>query len=486
MSIRKSLAYSLIDRYASLAINIVSTMILARLLTPDDVGAFSVTMVIIAMMANVRDLGAGQYLVQEKELTHERIRAVWAVQLGLGVLLALVVLALSVPASLFYNDTRVRDVMFVLAVGYLVNPFGSVTYAWLMREMRYDATAVIRLSYTLASAGTSIFLAWRGFGTMSLAWGSLAGTVANALVATLYRPHGYPWLPGLREVRKVLSFGTRITGSSLATTLAKGAPEFFLGKLQSLTAAGFYSRANGMVALFNRLVFDAASVVATSGFAKQMRESKDLREPFLLGTAHVLALCWAFAGALAFLASPLTRLLYGPQWEPSAELARWLAGALALAAPVPLCLSALTGTGAAALALRASLLSAAVAVPLYLLGASQGLQAMGAAALAAEGAGTLFWLGSARSVVGFSWSSLAVVAGRSAVVGACASVGPALVYAAYGRAQDRTVTALLLGAAGSAVGFLAGLLLARHPLLGELRRLLRRKAPEAHQAQPGR
>ena len=101
MSIRRSLVYSYLDRYASLVISIVSSMIIARLLTPADIGVFSVTMVLLAFVTTVRDMGAGCYLVQEKELTIDRIRAVWAVQLGLGVLLGLVVLIASIPVAMF-------------------------------------------------------------------------------------------------------------------------------------------------------------------------------------------------------------------------------------------------------------------------------------------------------------------------------------------------------------------------------------------------
>ena len=95
MSTRHSLFFSFLDRYASLAIAIVSSMVIARLLTPAEIGVFSVTMVLLLSVNTFRDMGASQYLVQEQELTIERIRAVWAVQLGLGFGLACVVLLLS-------------------------------------------------------------------------------------------------------------------------------------------------------------------------------------------------------------------------------------------------------------------------------------------------------------------------------------------------------------------------------------------------------
>ena len=84
MSTRKSIAISFLDRYFGLSIAVISSMTIARLLTPAEIGVFSVIMVLLTLVSTVRDMGTGQYLVQEKELTTARIRSVWAVQRGLG------------------------------------------------------------------------------------------------------------------------------------------------------------------------------------------------------------------------------------------------------------------------------------------------------------------------------------------------------------------------------------------------------------------
>src|SRR5262245_46862170 len=95
MSVRKALTFAFLDRYASLIVGLGASMVLARLLTPAEVAVFSIVAVLLGFLAAVRDLGAGQYLVREKELDAERVRAVWTVQLGLGVLLGCVVAAAS-------------------------------------------------------------------------------------------------------------------------------------------------------------------------------------------------------------------------------------------------------------------------------------------------------------------------------------------------------------------------------------------------------
>lgn len=250
MSTRKSLFFSFLDRYAGLAISVVSSMVIARLLTPSEIGVFSVTMVLLMFVATVRDMGEGQYMVQEKELTVERIRAVWAVQLGLGLGLACVVLLASYPVAVFYKEPRMREIMLVVALNYVINPFGSLTHAWLMREMRFETSALIRFSGGLCGALVATWMAWKNYGPISLAFGSLASTAVGAMMAIYFRPKFFPWLPGVGEIKRVLVFGSQLTASSIVAIMSNGAPELLLGKLQDLTATGLYSRSNGLVQMF--------------------------------------------------------------------------------------------------------------------------------------------------------------------------------------------------------------------------------------------
>jgi O-antigen/teichoic acid export membrane protein len=471
LSTRRSLAFSFLDRYASLAMGIVASMVLARLLTPSQVGQFSVAMVLIALLSTVRDLGAGQYLLQEKELTRDRIRAVWAVQLGVGVVLCGLVVLASEGVAAFYGEPAMIDVMLVLSANYLLNPFGSVTYAWLMREMRYDAVAIIRFSSTAVGALTAIVLASRGQGAISLAWGSACGTATTALVSVLFRPPGYPWLPGLREIRRVVSFGSKLTTSSIVAAVSAGAPEFLLGKLQGIAAAGLYSRANGLVSMFNRLVNDAVVPVVMSVFSREARESRGTGKAFVLAVSYITVLSWSFALGLALLAHPVIRLLYGDQWDQSVDPARLLAGALAFAALVPLCSAALVGVGAATQMLKATLVTGMSTVTVAAAGASWGLLPLGALLLVDAVFAAFVWLVITRPVVGFEWRELLPVLRASGVVAALSAVAPAAVLLVFGPYPHQSVLPVLLGVIGGTMGFLVGVRVTRHPLGEELQRL---------------
>lgn len=468
MSTRKSLVFSFLDRYASLAISVGSSMLIARLLTPAEIGVFSVTMVLLVFVSTFRDMGAGQYLVQEKELTTQRIRAVWTVQLGLGLALACLVLMASYPVSLFYNEPRMFNILLVVAFNYAINPFGSLTYAWLMREMRFESVALMRFTAALVGALVSAWLAWQNYGPISLAFGSLASTITNALIATYFRPKSFPWLPGISEIRRVLVFGSKLTASSIVSIVGSSAPELMLGKLQNLAAVGFYSRAAGLLEMFHRLFVEAVAVVCLPWFSAKSRENGSFAEPFLKATAYITAIGWSFCLAVLCLAFPIIRVLYGDQWDQSVDLVRVLSVATALGVPAALCKTALLSTGAVSAIARASVQSALQTVLLVALGASHGLMMLAFAMVISASITSLIWLRTTLKHLAFPFGGLLHMLIKSAAVALMSAIGPSAALWIYGPATNLYLYPLLIGGFGGLIGFIAGVTAFKHPLQEEI------------------
>ena len=468
MSTRKSLIFSFIDRYASLVITVASSMVIARLLTPAEIGVFSVTMVLLIFVNTMRDMNAGQYMVQEKNLTTERIRAVWALQLGLGLGLAILVLLVSNPVAAFYNEPRMRGIMLVVALNYAINPFGSLTSAWLIREMRFGSLALMRFTSVSAGALLSTGLAWQGHGPISLAYGSLCTTAVNAVVATFYRPKSFPWLPGLAEIKTVLSFGTKVTGGSFISQLALNAPELLLGKIQNVAAVGYFSRANGLVQMFFRLFVDAALNVCMPWFAKCLREDGVLATPYLKATAYLTVLGWPFCFGLACLAHPVITLLYGDQWGNSVDLTRILAVATAISVPASLGRTALLAAGKVNAVVKVTVLTAIPMIAAVLVGAFWGLLEVGYLLVLASIVNVVMWLHAVGVNLNISWRSTLKVFWCSAQVTALAAIGPALACLVYGLRPEQIVSPILLGGVLAGIGFIAGTFIFNHPVKTEI------------------
>lgn len=478
MNLRSSLLVFLLSRYVQLVLNLASSVVVARLLNPKEIGAFSLAMVLLSFVSIFRDFGASTYLTQAKELDSQKLRATMGLQLLMGVLLATLVLAASYPMSLLYREPSLTHLMPWIALSYLVSPFGTVTQALLQREMKFGAIAKIQVGAGLVSTVVSIALAASGFGATSLALGQLSSVLASVLLTQSYRPPDLPWRPSLKGSREILGFGGAVTLTAIVNTLVKGAPELLLGRLQSIYAVGLFARGQGMVMMFGRQLTDAVASVALPNFARIAREGGDLGSAFLHGTTYVCVVAWSCCAGIAVLAEPLIGVLYGPQWHEAVPLVRWVAGAYGVGLSVMLVSSALAAVGAVKEVAWATLASGVITVTAIAIGSVRGLEAVGVGLCLASFFHIAIFFGLAHARMAFSWSDLLAHGGRCAAVAGATSAAAAVVVHLPKPAAAAMWIDLLVGSFVGALAFCAAVGLVRHPLrqeliaaLGRLRRL---------------
>ena len=158
-SFRVSLAYSYLSKYLTLVIYFVTTIILARLLTPADIGIYTVASVFVGLGHLLREFGINNYIVQEKDLTTDRIRAAFTLNLLFGWSIALILYFTRTPIGSFYESEAVREVIGLLCINFLLVPIGAITFAYIRREMRFHHTLIIQVASALASSATGIIAA---------------------------------------------------------------------------------------------------------------------------------------------------------------------------------------------------------------------------------------------------------------------------------------------------------------------------------------
>lgn len=323
--------------------------------------------------------------------------------------------------------------MLIIAANYMINPFGSLTYAYLIREMRFDSIAVIRFSGTLIGALVSIALAWQGYGPISLAIGMFASTFVSAATSIYFRPRSFPWLPGIAEIGRgaFIRYQTNVKFSD--ECIGRQCPQVAVGE-----AAG-YGRGRAIFP-FKRagldvqptLLTDPIMSVAMSWFATQRREQGGFSESFLKATSYISALGWSFFLTLILLAHPVTRVLYGPQWDASVDLTRILAIGYFFAVPVALCAVALIAAGEATRVLTATTVSTVSTVILAAIGAQFGQNMLAWAMTLSALASALVWIHMVKRAVNFFWQDLFGVLFRSALVAVFLALGPMATFLVFG------------------------------------------------------
>lgn len=480
-SVRRSLFLALADNYLGMVLQLASSLIIARLLTPTEIGIFSVAAVVSILATTFRDFGVAEYLIQEKELTHTKIRAALAANIMVSWLMAALLFGASGAIAEFYRQPGVAAVIRIQAVNFLLIPFGAVTMAYFRRKLNYRPLFVAGLLANITSFAVATLAALAGFGYISLAWSSLAGVVVTVAVSLFFRPRDFPRWPGLAGLSHVVQFGKHASGIYLFGQIGKSAPEAVIGRALDMASVAFFSRANGLLELFNRTVLRAVTPICLPYFAQAARAGQPTRIGYIKSVSLLTAIGWPFFLYVGVVAYSVIRLLYGPQWMISVPLAQILCLVAVLELPYYLAAEVMIAEGRIDQSNRLQFLvqmtrlfSLALVFPFGLPGACWGLVASGFIG-AIIGQRFLF------RIIGLHFLDLVQGCKASALV-ALISVAPiSLLSTVVDQSESNFLPFFVGGSLATGLTWIVALRLTGHPFWEEIMRVtarLRKTAPD--------
>jgi len=419
-------------------------------------------------MHTLREFGVTHYLIQEREVDQTKIRTAFTMTLGLSWLFAAILFAISGLAADFYQEPGVEQVVWVMALNFLVIPFGSPILALLRREMQFGRLSAIQLASNVVNAGVAITLALLGHGFMSLAWASLATVITTSLLALSSRPRTFLLRPSLKEWRSIAGFGAYACINALATDLRQTSPDLVMGRLLGFEAVGLYSRAVGLLAIFNKVILEALYPVMLPALAEKARRGEDLRDAFLRSYEYMAVLYWPFLTFLAFLAEPVIMVLLGDQWLAAAPIIRILCIAYAIGSPGYMAQTLLIAMGRMRDLLVLNLLVLPPMITALVIGSMFSLETVAWLLVVAHSISITITMRFVEKLLRVRVSDVLLTSGKSLLVAALTSAVP-LFTALWPEMMPQSSLLLLLvvGPLTAAV-WLAAVVAARHSIAGEM------------------
>lgn len=371
--LQSSLLFSFMDKYFGYILRFISTIIIARLLSPEEIGIFSVAFVVISLGHVLRDFGVAQYLIQEKELSDHKIKAAFGTMFIIAWSMWLILYLGKNYVAEFYNEPKLTPALNVLIIIFLLAPFGSVRIALMRRQMMFKTLAKINIFSYITLFVVTLLLCYLKFSFMALVWGQLAGVLATNLGCVFACKRNYWYFPSLKGAREVIKFGFNITAANIVENFAEGAPDLFIGKFMNMQAVGIYSRAQGCVGLFKIFVTASVWPVILPYFSIKNREGVQLLPDYLTAISIYTIFAWPFFIALMVLAEPIVSLLYGPQWHASIVLVQILCLAAIFDASFPFRAPLLVALGNTELNLKLQCMTSGLKIVAILIGSWYGL-----------------------------------------------------------------------------------------------------------------
>lgn len=309
-----------------------ASMVLARMLTPEEFGIAAAANFFTMLAARLSELGFNAAIVRSKEVKPIHLSTVFAVNLAMG---GLTCLALSLAAPLvsaFYGIPGTGDVLRVAAIAFLIGPFGAVPSALLTRNLQYQKSTIVDWAQLVAFSLSSIAFAWMGFGYTSMVYGRIAAHTTQ----TVLRIHFARWRPSLRfswtALKEILSFGAGVHAKRLLDYAAQQGDNVMVGKLLGMSALGLYDKAFSTMNRFLVRMNAGGPGVMFRIFAVINEEPDRFRRAYQKVIMSTSLVGFPVFAALMVAAEDFMEVLFGQQWLASASPFRLLcvAGALKL------------------------------------------------------------------------------------------------------------------------------------------------------------
>ncbi|MEH2475579.1 O-antigen/teichoic acid export membrane protein [Nitrobacteraceae bacterium AZCC 2161] len=356
----------------SFALRIVFMAILARLLDPADFGLVAMATIGTGIYGLLATAGLSSATVQQATITDEQISTLFWINLGVGILLAIMCAASAPVLVAFYHEPRLFWVTIAIGAGFVLNAAGVQHSALLQRQLRYVTLTVVELLSQVGSIAAAIGMALAGFGY----WALVAAAIVAPAISSACMWLATAWIPGAprsgRATLPMLRFGGIITLNGLVVYVAYNLDKVLLGRFWGADALGIYGRAYQLVTIPTDNLNWAVGGVAFSALSRLQHDPVRLRNYFLKGYTLVVSLTIPATIFCAFFSKDIVLLILGPKWLEAAVILRLLSPTVLIFGMINPTSWLLFSVGLQGRSLAIALVIAALLIAAYLVGLPYG------------------------------------------------------------------------------------------------------------------
>jgi len=311
----KSVKWTALSEIASRSIQPIVTLILARLLTPADFGVVGVAMIAIGLAQIFQDFGLGKTLIQRETEVEKSANIVFWTNLALSIVIYFIIFLSAPLLSKFFHDPKVIDVLRVLCLQIVFISLIVVHQALFQRNFQYKQLFFIRLSSSAVPGFVSIPLALLGYGVWALVFGSLAGAFVQVLLFWKFSQ----WRPKIsydvKLARQLLGFSTWVVLEAFILWVLFWGDSIVLGHFLGVKELGVYRVGVTFLLLVFAVFLNPILPVAYSAFSRLQSNPEELKQLYLRATTIIAYISMPLGVVLAFLAFPISHVIFGQKWE---------------------------------------------------------------------------------------------------------------------------------------------------------------------------
>jgi len=371
-SLLHGIAWTSGAKWASQICTWASTLIVARLLTPEDYGLVGMASIYLGLITLLSEFGLGSAVITLRELSEEQVAQINATSVLFGVASFALSCAAAVPLGRFFHAPQLPAVVVAMSTAFVITAFKTVPFSLLQRDLRFKVLAVVEAARALVLAVSMIVFALAGLRYWTLVIGGLLSSAISTGATLALRHHRFAW-PRTNSLRHAMTFGGHLLVGRLSWYAYENADFLVAGRVLGRGALGLYELGWALANVPIEKVTALVGQVTPAVFSAVQGDHAALRR-YLLGITEGLALI-TFPACLgmALVAPDFVLLTVGEKWRGAIAPLQLLALSAGFRSITPLLPQVLNVVGESRLAMRYSVLCAVVLpAGFYVLGTQMG------------------------------------------------------------------------------------------------------------------
>lgn len=308
------LIWRLAERCGAEGVSFVVSIVLARLLSPDDYGLIALVTVFIAISQVFVDSGMGSALIQKKNADNLDFSSVFYFNIVVCLVLYGFLFVISPLIATYYGKAELTAVLRVLGLMVIISAVKNVQQAYVSKNMLFKRFFFATLGGTIGAAVLGIAMAYGGFGV----WALVAQQLFNTLMDTIILWLTVKWRPiksfSLTRIKGLFSYGWKLLISSLIDTIYNNLRQLIIGKVYSSADLAYYNKGSSfpyiLVVNINSSI-DSVLLPTLSQSQDDVQRVKAMTRRSIKVSSYIM---WPMMIGLAVVAEPVIRILLTQKW----------------------------------------------------------------------------------------------------------------------------------------------------------------------------
>lgn len=292
------------------------SIILARLLTPEEFGIMAIVMILVGISQALVNLGFSSAIINQTEVNQTQLSTVFFINLILSLFLFLVFILVSGPLSIFYKTPLLKPMIQVTALIFILNGLGQVQRSIFVKSLSYSTLTIVQVVALLASGIIAIYASLKGLGVWALVIQQLVLSTTSTSLLWVFSK----WRPTLQfdlnSIEGLFRYGINLFGVAVMESLFIRLDGLLIGKAVSAGTLGLYTRSLSMQSFVNSVSTNGLNVLFPA--LSHLKGDRENFNRYFLKVFEIIAYTSVFLSAILWLiAKPLFLVLLGEEWVTS-------------------------------------------------------------------------------------------------------------------------------------------------------------------------